>query len=128
MVYEREEINSFLEGLQKTYKLNNAITKKNKELKSTDLINKDSKEKEPIDKVNYVLHLFVNELLKKIEIRGEAHNNEINKINNNQKNDNQNFTSFVIPPICLLLSGQTITYFNILKLKYVKSFLIKFKI
>ena len=87
-------------------------------MKSTALINKDSKEKEPIEKVNYVLYLFVNELLKKIEIRGERgethdnENNKINKINNNQKTTNQDFTFFVIPPICLLLSEQTITYFN----------------
>ena len=117
-LYEREEVKSFLEGLKKTYKLNSAITKKNEEFKSTALINKDSKEKEPIEKVNYVLYLFVNELLKKIEIRGErgeSHDNEINKINkinNNQKTANQDFTFFVIPPICLLLSEQTITYFN----------------
>ena len=46
-------------------------------------------------KVNYVLYLFVNELLKKIEIRGErgeTHDNEINKINNNQKNVNQDYS------------------------------------
>jgi hypothetical protein len=115
-LYEREEVKSFLEGLKKTYKLNSAITKKNEELKSTALINKDLKEKEPIEKVNYVLYLFVNELLKKIEIRSERGEfldkeinkiNKLNKINNNQKNTNQDFTFFVIPPICLLLS-QTI--------------------
>ena len=118
-LYEREEVKSFLEGLKKTYKLNNNINKLeiNKEisLKAThlnsikykEILEKDNnkeieKPKEPIEKVNYVLFLFANELLKKIEIKSESH----------EKGNNHDFTFFVIPPICLLLSEQTITYFN----------------
>ena len=112
-LYEREEVKSFLEGLKKTYKLNNSINKidnkntfksqnKNKEIQEQELIKEKEKEKEPIEKVNYVLFLFANELLKKIEIKSQSH----------EKGDNHDFTFFVIPPICLLLSEQTITYFN----------------
>ena len=124
-LYEREEVKSFLEGLKKTYKMNNNIDKieeikKKIKLKATHIntirlkelkekiITKD-KEKEPIEKVNYVLFLFANELLKKIEIKGDSQDNE--KIN--QKGNIHDFIFFVIPPICLLLSEQTITYFNI---------------
>ena len=125
-LYEREEVKSFLEGLKKTYQLNNSINKvenQNKiSIKATHLntikFNEiqemeypiyKNKEKEPIEKVNYVLFLFANELVKKIEIKVETHEKEIN---NPKKSNNHDFTFFVIPPICLLLSHQSIKYFN----------------
>ena len=74
----REEVKSFLEGLKKTYKLSDAINKvENVSLNSVPVNGNKTKEieekekqnineKEPIEKVNYVLFLFANELLKKI--------------------------------------------------------------
>ena len=121
-LYEREEVKSFLEGLKKTYKLSDAINKvENVSLNSVPVNGNKTKEieekekqnineKEPIEKVNYVLFLFANELLKKIEIKDEGH--DIDNINH-QKGNNHDFTFFVIPPICLLLSEQSITYFNL---------------
>ena len=118
-LYEREEVKSFLEGLKKNYRLNSNINKteskkeisqksihintlKYKEILEIDHKKEKEMEKESIEKVNYVLFLFANELLKKIEIKDISH----------EKGENHVFTFFVVPPICLLLSQQTITYFN----------------
>ena len=118
-LYEREEVKSFLEGLKKTYKLNHNINKienkksisiksmpmntiRFKEIQENEIKKEKEKEKESIEKVNYVLFLFANKLLKKIEIKDDSHDKEENHV----------FTFFVMPPICLLLSSQTIAYFN----------------
>ena len=114
-LYEREEVKSFLTGLKKTYNLYEIIPKKvekNISLKSNRLdsirVNKlkaeEKVKKEPLEKVNYVMYLFANKLLRKIEIKSDIHFSE-------QKGESRDFTFFLIPPICLLLSQQSINYF-----------------
>ena len=116
-IYEREEVKSFLIGLKKTYKLYEVIPKKTEKklnsIKSQRLdsinINKikseEKRKKEPLEKVNYVMYLFADKLLRKIEIKNDIHSNS------EQKGESRDFTFFLIPPICLLLSEQSINYF-----------------
>ena len=115
-LYEREEVKSFLTGLKRIYKLYEAIPKKAEKMISlkanrldTIKVNKSKTEekakKEPLEKVNYIMYLFANKLLKKIEIKSDIHSNA------EQKGESRDFTFFLIPPICLLLSEQSIDYF-----------------
>ena len=116
-IYDREEVKSFLIGLKKNYKLYEVIPKKSEKklvsLKShrldTIIVNKikaeDNRKKEPLEKVNYVMYLFANKLLRKIEIKSDV------LTNGEQKGESRDFTFFLIPPICLLLSEQSINYF-----------------
>ena len=116
-LYEREEVKSFLSGLKKTYKLYDIIPKKSTKnnnlpmklkradtIKINDIKKEEKRKKEPFEKVNYTLYLFANKLLRKIEIKSDIYNDE-------QKNESRDFTFFLIPPICLLLSEQSIEYF-----------------
>ena len=115
-IYDREEVKSFLIGLKKTYKLYEVIPKKTDKkilsLKSHRLdsiiVNKiksdEIRKKEPLEKVNYVMYLFADKLLRKIEIKSDVHSNL-------DKGESRDFTFFLIPPICLLLSEQSINYF-----------------
>ena len=115
-LYEREEVKSFLTGLKKNYKLYEAIPKKQEKLlslkshkvntlKIDEIKIEEKKKKEPLEKVNYVLYLFANKLLKKIEIKSDIHSNP------DSKGESRDFTFFLIPHICLLLSEQSINYF-----------------
>ena len=115
-LYEREEVKSFLVGLKKNYNLYEVTPKKVEKIislksnridsiKVKQIKMEDKRKKEPLEKVNYVLYLFANKLLRKIEIKSDIHsNNEI-------KGESRDFTFFLIPPICLLLSQQSINYF-----------------
>ena len=116
-IYDREEVKSFLIGLKKTYKLYEVIPKKTEKkilsLKSHRLdsiiINEtksdEIRKKEPLEKVNYVMYLFADKLLRKIEIKSDVH------CNGETKGESRDSTFFLIPPICLLLSEQSINYF-----------------
>ena len=119
-LYEREEVKSFLTGLKKNYKLYEEIIPKNQEklislkTKRTNTLKVDTiknekyenkSKKEPLEKVNYVLYLFANKLLRKIEIKSDIHSNADSKV------ESRDFTFFLIPHICLLLSEQSINYF-----------------
>ena len=111
-LYEREEVKSFLIGLKKNYKLYEEIPKKlqiksirtdSMKVSKTKTIEK--RKKESLEKVNYIMYLFANKLLRKIEIKSDTY------INEEQKGESRDFTFFLIPPICLLLSEQSINYF-----------------
>jgi len=115
-LYEREEVKSFLVGLKKNYNLYEVTPKKVEKIislksnridsiKIKQIKMEEKRKKEPIEKVNYVLYLFANKLLRKIEIKSDIHSN------NELKGESRDFTFFLIPSICLLLSQQTINYF-----------------
>ena len=103
-VYDRGEVKTFLDNFKVIY--DNANSTQNASNTSTSIAVSVTKQTLPKgikishEKANYVVYLFLHKLLTRIEIKET--DNESNK----------DFSFFVIPPICFLLSNHTIMFFN----------------
>ena len=110
-VYDRVEVKSFLDNFKLIYDnamkqaSSNQSSKQTKKISFSISFGNDNtlvkgKEKLSYEKANYVIYSFLQKLLTRIEIKETG--NESNK----------DFSFFVIPPICFLLSSHTIMFFN----------------